>query len=143
MAPSLPRGPLTVYTFIQADALFLIRPRRSAQPPVMLLIETARRMVPTLSKGTPIVYMLRLKSGALYVGCSTDFEVRFREHEQGVACRTTSIDPPDALILLEVQIDFRAARQRESQIKRWSRRKKLALAKQSYALLTKLSESRD
>ena len=100
-------------------------------------------MVPTLSKGTPIVYMLRLRSGALYVGCSTDFEVRFRQHERGVACRTTSIDPPDALLFLEVQIDFRAARQRESQIKRWSRRKKLALARQNYALLSKLSGSRD
>jgi len=109
----------------------------------MRLIETARRMVPTLSRGTPIVYMLRLRSGVLYVGCSTDFEVRLREHEQGVACRTTSIDPPDALAFLEVQIDFRAARRRESQIKRWSRRKKLALARQNYALLSKLSGSRD
>jgi putative endonuclease len=109
----------------------------------MLLAETARRMIPTLSRATPIVYMLRLRSGALYVGCTTDFEVRFREHEQGVACRTTSIDPPDALILLEVQIDFRAARQRESQVKRWSRRKKLALATHNYGLLSKLSESRD
>jgi len=87
--------------------------------------------------------MLRLRSGALYVGCSTDLEARFREHEQRVACRTTSIDPPVALIFLEVQMDFRAARQRESQIKRWSRRKKLALANQNYALLRKLSESQD
>ncbi len=114
-----------------------------SKPPVMLLIETARRMVPTLCRGTATVYMLRLRSGALYVGCSTDFEVRFRQHELGTACRTTSIDPPDALVFLEVQIDFRAARRRESQIKRWSRRKKLALAKQNYALLSKLSGSRD
>jgi putative endonuclease len=143
MAPSSPRGTPTVYTL-------LFRPMRSltgraglSKIPVMLLAETARRMIPTLSRDTPIVYMLRLRSGALYVGCTTDFEVRFREHEQGVACRTTLIDPPDALILLKVQIDFRAARQRESQVKRWSRRKKLALAAHDYALLSKLSESRD
>jgi putative endonuclease len=142
--PELAEGPSDrLHVFILAGALFFTDRAGLFKPPVMLLIETARRMVPTLCRGTPIVYILRLRSGALYVGCSTDFEVRFREHEQGVACRTTSIDPPDALILLEVQIDFRAARQRESQIKRWSRKKKLALARQNYALLSKLSQSRD
>ena len=142
--PELVEGPSDrLHIFIPADALFLIDRAGLPKTPVMLLIGTARRMVPTLCRGTPIVYILRLRSGALYVGCSTDFEARFREHEAGVACRTTSIDPPDALVFLEVQIDFRAARRRESQIKRWSRRKKLALARQNYALLSKLSESRD
>ena len=36
-------------------------------------------MVPSLSRDIPIVYILRLHSGALYVGCTIDFEVRFRE----------------------------------------------------------------
>ena len=126
-----------------ASSAFRLRTVPADLTPVMRLIEMALRMVPTLSNGTPIVYMLRLRSGALYVGCSTDLQLRFQEHENGSACRTTRLDPPAALIFLEVHTDFRSARQRESQIKRWSRGKKLALARQNYALLSKLSESRD
>ena len=109
----------------------------------MSLIESARRMVPSLSRDIPIVYILRLHSGALYVGCTIDFEVRFREHETGAACRTTSLDPPDALVFVEIQPDFRSARKRELQIKRWSRAKKLALIDRDDAELGRLSRSRD
>jgi putative endonuclease len=107
------------------------------------LQETARRMVPSLSRGIPFVYILRLRSGNFYVGCSTDFEARFREHERGTACRTTAIDPPEALLFVEIQSDFRTARQRESQIKRWSRAKKQTLINGDYPLLQRLSESRE
>jgi putative endonuclease len=109
----------------------------------MNLQETARRMAPSLSRGIPFVYRLRLRSGNFYVGCSTDFEARFREHEQGTACRTTAIDPPDALLFVEIQSDFPTARQRESQIKRWSRAKKQALINGNHPLLGRLSRSRE
>jgi putative endonuclease len=109
----------------------------------MFLIESARRMVPSLSRGIPIVYILRLQSGALYVGCTIDFEVRLRGYETGAACRTTSLDPPDALVFVEIQPDFRSARRRELQIKRWSRAKKLALIEGDDAELCRLSRSRD
>jgi putative endonuclease len=100
-------------------------------------------MVPSLSRDTPVVYILRLRSGALYVGCSTNIETRFHEHESGTACRTTRADPPDTLLFLELAADFRMARRREAQIKRWSRGKKLALASSDCAGLRRLSRSRD
>lgn len=100
-------------------------------------------MVPSLSRGIPFVYILRLRSGNFYVGCSIDFEVRFREHDQGTACRTTAIDPPEVLLFIEIQTDFPTARQRESQIKRWSRAKKQALINGDHPLLQRLSKSRD
>ena len=78
----------------------------------------------------------------LYVGCSTDFENRLREHDSGTACRTTLIDPPAALIFVEIATDFPAARKRELQIKRWTRAKKLALAHGNLAALRRLSSSR-
>jgi putative endonuclease len=109
----------------------------------MTLQETARRMVPSLSRDTPFVYILRLRSGDLYVGCSTDLETRFREHESGKACRTTAVDPAEALLFVEVQPDFRSARRRESQIKRWSRAKKRALINGDYVQLQRLSRSHD
>jgi putative endonuclease len=100
-------------------------------------------MVPSLSRDTAIVYILRLRSGALYVGCTTDFDARFREHEAGVACRTTSFDPPDALVFVEIQPNFRTARKRELQIKRWSRAKKVALISGDVGELERLSRSHD
>jgi predicted GIY-YIG superfamily endonuclease len=108
----------------------------------MNLQEAARRMAPSLSRGIPFVYILRLRSGNFYVGCSTDLEVRFRQHEDGTACRTTAVDPPQALLFVEIQADFRTARRRESQVKRWSRAKKLALIDGDYRLLERLSKSR-
>jgi hypothetical protein len=54
----------------------------------MFLIESARRMVPSLSRDIPILYILHLQSGALYVGCTIDFEMRFREHERGAGENT-------------------------------------------------------
>jgi putative endonuclease len=105
--------------------------------------ETVRRMVPSLSRDTPVVYMLRLRSGPLYVGCSKNIKTRIHEHESGTACRTTRVDPPDDLIFIEGATDFALARRREAQIKRWSRGKKLALASGDRDGLRRLSKSRD
>ena len=66
-------------------------------------------MVPSLSMGTPFTYLLKLRSGLYYTGSSTDFEVRFRDHEAGTACRTTQLDPPVGLLWIEIQMDFPAA----------------------------------
>src|SRR5208282_5626647 len=39
-------------------------------------------------------YTLRLRSGVLYPGATTDLERRWAEHDSGAACRTTLLDPP-------------------------------------------------
>ena len=117
-----------------------LRPKRF---PPMNLQQTARRMAPSLSRGIPFVYILRLRSGNFYVGCSSDFEARFREHKHGTACRTTAIDPPAVLLFIEIQSDFPTARQRESQIKQWSRAKKQALINGDRPLLQRLSRSHE
>jgi putative endonuclease len=109
----------------------------------MFLIDTARRMLPSLSRDAAIVYILRLRSGALYIGCTTDFEVRLLEHGAGAAYRTTSLDPPDALLLVEIHPHLQAARNRELQLKRWSRAKTLALINGDLDALRGLSRSRD
>ena len=73
-------------------------------------------------------YILRLKSGALYVGATTDLNQRYKDHCCGKACRTTSLDPPVAVIYSEELETFSGARRREAQVKRWSREKREALA---------------
>jgi putative endonuclease len=96
----------------------------SPKNPRVPLIAQARDIAPDLKPGTPFVYILRLHSGGLYIGCSTDFETRFRDHQSGTACRTTKLDPPDSVLWIEIHPAFSAARRREAQIKKWSRGKK-------------------
>ena len=72
-------------------------------------------------------YILRLRSGLLYPGATTDLQRRYEEHCAGSACRTTRLDPPVALVYSEKFETFAAARRREAQVKRWSRAKKEAL----------------
>jgi predicted GIY-YIG superfamily endonuclease len=110
---------------------------------VNALIAEARRMVPSLSKGSCVVYFLRLRSGILYIGASTDLAQRLDDHTSGQACRTTMLDPPSALLRVEPYSTFAEARQREAQLKRWSRRKKEALACGDLPRLRKLSQSRE
>jgi predicted GIY-YIG superfamily endonuclease len=55
----------------------------------------------------------------------------------------TRLDPPLALLRVEVCSTFREARQREAQLKRWSRPKKEALIRGDFESLRVLSRSRD
>jgi putative endonuclease len=87
-------------------------------------------------------YVLRLKSGNLYVGSTTDLKKRYEDHCSGRACRTTKFDPPIALVYSEEYETFSEARRREAQVKRWSRSKKEALISGDFAELRKLSKSR-
>lgn len=108
-----------------------------------VLIAEARRMAPSLSRGTCVVYFLRLRSGVIYVGASVDLEQRLGDHLSGQACRTTALDIPAALLRVEIYSTFSEARQREAQLKRWSRPKKAALVGGDFDRLRKLSQSRD
>jgi putative endonuclease len=88
-------------------------------------------------------YILRLESGCLYVGSTTDLEKRYGAHCSQRACRTTKLDPPRALIYSEEFLTFSEARIREAQIKRWSRAKKEALVSGDVIKLRELSKSRE
>ena len=107
------------------------------------LIAEARRTAPSLSRGTPVVYFLRLRSKQLFIGCSTDLPQRLKDHHSGQACRTTELDPPVALLHIEVCSTFSDARLREAQLKRWSRPKKEALVRGDLGVLRALSKSRE
>ena len=89
------------------------------------------------------VYILRLRSGQLYVGATTDLDRRWGEHLAGHACRTTKLDPPASIVYTEEHPDFTATRRREAQIKRWSRAKKEALIAGDTAALKRLTQSHD
>jgi putative endonuclease len=88
------------------------------------------------------LYILRLKSGQLYAGSTTDLDRRIEEHYSGHACRTTQQDPPVGLVYTEEFETFVEARSREAQIKRWSKSKKEALVSGDLVKLKELAKSR-
>ena len=89
------------------------------------------------------LYILRLKSGGLYIGATTDLMQRYQDHQNGKACRTTKLDPPIKVVYSESLPTFSDARKREAQIKRWSRAKKEALVAGDIVKLQNLSKSRN
>ena len=88
------------------------------------------------------LYILRLKSGNLYIGATTNLKQRYQDHLKGCACRTTEADRPVSLEYSEAYESFAEARRREAQIKRWSRSKKEALIAGDIEKLRLLSKSR-
>ena len=87
-------------------------------------------------------YVLRLKSGQLYIGSTTDLDQRYKDHCFGKACRTTQLDPPIKLLYSEELDSFSDARKREAQVKKWSRAKKEALISGEFDTLKRLSKPR-
>ena len=88
-------------------------------------------------------YILRLKSARLYPGATTNLDQRWRDHKSGQACRTTTLDPPTALVFQERFETFSEARRREAQVKRWSAKKKEALVAGDSVALRRLSVSHE
>ena len=88
-------------------------------------------------------YVLRLQSGALYLGATTDLATRYQDRISGRASRKTAIDPPECIIFSEQYHTFKEARKREAQVKRWSRAKKEALVRGDLQELKKLFKSRE
>ena len=89
------------------------------------------------------LYILRLKSSALYTGATTGLECRYPEYLKGTACRTTRLDPPVALVYSEQFPNFAHARRREAEAKKWSHAKKQALVHGDKRTLRHLAKSRE
>jgi putative endonuclease len=87
------------------------------------------------------LYILRLKSGQLYIGSTTNLDQRYKDHRSGKACRTTKIDRPQKLLYSEEYDSFSNARKREAKIKRWTRAKKEALVSGDMTQLKSLAKS--
>ena len=83
------------------------------------------------------VYILKCKNGALYTGITNDLERRFKEHHKNTT-HYTSYNPPLKILYQEGFPTRSQAARRESQIKGWTREKKLALISRDMQLLKRL-----
>lgn len=76
------------------------------------------------------VYILECKDKSLYVGSTNNLEKRILEHNNSKnGAHYTKIRRPVVLKYSEALKTFREARQREAEIKRWVKSKKIALIK--------------
>ncbi len=73
------------------------------------------------------VYIMASRSGTLYVGITNDLAGRVHEHKHGLVPGFTSKYRVSRLVYCEQTNDVGAAIDREKQLKRWSKQKKMAL----------------
>jgi putative endonuclease len=83
--------------------------------------------------------MLKCADGSYYVGCTTNIDQRFGEHQAGINCAYTSIRRPLEMVWAGEFQGIADAIDAERQIKRWSRVKKEALIRGDYEALPGLS----
>jgi predicted GIY-YIG superfamily endonuclease len=80
-----------------------------------------------LSMAEAWVYMLRCADGSLYTGWTVDVQRRLARHQAGIASRYTASRLPVELAWAQEMPDPRAARRKETLIKKLGRTEKLAL----------------
>ena len=73
------------------------------------------------------VYIAKCRDKTLYVGVAKDVYKRIKDHNETNKCRYTKFRKPLGLVYKELCRNYNIARKRESEIKKFSRKKKLSL----------------
>jgi len=89
------------------------------------------------------LYITKNQNSAFYTGITSNLERRLKEHLRGKGGHYTKRNRPQKLLYTEKFSSRVEAESRETQIKRWSRKKKQALIEGDFEKLRKLSISRD
>lgn len=88
------------------------------------------------------LYILQCIDDSLYTGVTRDLDRRLRQHRSGQGALYTQTKGPVRLVYREHYLTQREALVRESQIKRWTRAKKLALIEHRPKRLRELARSK-
>jgi putative endonuclease len=104
--------------------------------------------LPTLEPPGPVdgyafVYILACSEGTLYIGSTTDLRVRLAQHGGPKGAKFMRDHAGGRLVYYEGPSELAITFQRERQLKRWSRAKKLALIQNQAMVLRHLSQSRE
>jgi putative endonuclease len=73
------------------------------------------------------VYLLECSDGSLYTGITTDVTRRFNEHKNGIGSHFTRAKKAKRIVYSEEHASRSLAQKREAEIKKWPRKRKLAL----------------
>ncbi len=89
------------------------------------------------------VYILECKDGTYYTGVTNDIERRFNEHINGENSNSyTYSRRPLKLVFSELFIEPNQAIEFEKQIKKWNRKKKIALINREWNKLSDLAKKK-
>ena len=88
-------------------------------------------------------YILECERDRLYVGSCEDIEARFIAYSRGLGTKYTQDFKPVRVAFTPSFASRAEAMQREAQVKKWSRAKKLALIENNINQLKHLSKSRE
>lgn len=80
-----------------------------------------------MQQGNYYVYFVASNSGVLYIGVTNNLERRISEHRLGLHNGFTKKYSCTKLVYYEHYVDARTAIDRETQLKKWSRSKKVNL----------------
>lgn len=89
------------------------------------------------------VYILECSDGTYYTGCTTNFEVRIAQHEQGYFDGYTASRRPVKLEWAQEFSDINEAITAERHIKGWGHKKKEALMRGDFNLLHELADCKN
>ncbi len=89
------------------------------------------------------LYILQCADDSLYIGATTDINRRLEEHNSKKGAKYTRGRTPVKLAYKEKCINKSEAQKRETQLKRWTAKKKQALINGNKSILRELSKSSD
>ena len=89
------------------------------------------------------VYLPACSDSALYIGSTSDLLCRIGQRGGPKGAKFTRAHAGGRLVYYEGPFEFAIALQRERQLKRWSRAKKLAPIQNQTVVLSRLSQSRE
>ncbi|NQX78775.1 GIY-YIG nuclease family protein [Gilvibacter sp.] len=85
------------------------------------------------------LYILKCSDSSLYVGSTNNINARFIQHQNGIGSAYTRRRRPVKLIFIQQFTSLEEAFWTEKKIKRWSRKKKLALIQSEFNRLVEFS----
>ena len=78
-------------------------------------------------EGSWCVYILKCRDDTLYTGITNNIEKRIEDHEKGIGAKYTKGRGPFEIIFKEIHPNRSLASKKESEIKKLSKKEKLAL----------------
>ena len=91
----------------------------------------------------PYMYILKCADGSFYTGSTRNLSKRICDHMNGLGSKYTKKRLPVKLVYYEEFKRISEAYQREKQIQKWTRRKKIALINGNVRQLINFSKSND
>ena len=105
-----------------------------------LVIDSPHPIVLPMQQKRFFIYMLASIKGVLYIGMTRNLMTRIEQHRHGSVPGFSSKYKTTKLVWCEAAESFEAAREREAQLKRWRRSKKVWLIERENQYWEDISE---